>query len=122
MTQLFNLKELKARRRELRNSLTNAEKILWKHLKQRQIEDQRFLRQFSIDRFIVDFYCPKLKLIIEVDGDSHFQDNNNYDNQRQKYLESLGLNVLRFTNNDIYQSLDHVIKIITDKVIELKKS
>jgi very-short-patch-repair endonuclease len=72
MTEVFNKEELKARRRSLRKNMPKSEVILWSKLKNKQILGERFLRQYSVDQYILDFYCPRLKLAIEVDGDSHF--------------------------------------------------
>ena len=73
MTQIFNRQSEKETRQALRISLPTAELILWSKLKNRQICGRRFRRQFSIGRYVVDFYCPELKLAIEVDGYSHYQ-------------------------------------------------
>jgi very-short-patch-repair endonuclease len=103
------LKHLKAFRSELRNNLTPAEAFLWSHLKARQFENRRFNRQHSISNFIVDFYCAKEKLIIELDGEVHHSaDAQAYDNQRTKYLESLGYKVLRFENKMVFDNLKSV--------------
>ena len=78
----------------------------------KQINGFKFRRQFGIGKYIVDFYCPELKLVIEIDGDSHFQENRSYDKKRQQYLKSLGLIVLRFTNHEIYHDLERALNII----------
>jgi very-short-patch-repair endonuclease len=70
MTKLFNKKSEKEKRRSLRNNMTEAEKILWLQLKNKRL-GVRFLRQFSVGAFVMDFYCPALKLAIEVDGATH---------------------------------------------------
>lgn len=70
--KIFNSKKTKAQRTHLRNNLTQAESRLWSKLKGRQIFDYKFRRQHGIGNYIVDFYCPVLKLVIEVDGESHF--------------------------------------------------
>lgn len=73
----------------------------------------KFRRQQSIGPYIVDFYCPRLKLVIEVDGDSHFLDEAiEYDRKRQKYIESFGTKFLRFTNLEIYENIDEVLEEI----------
>jgi very-short-patch-repair endonuclease len=103
--------------------MTKAEAILWNHIKQKQICDQRFLRQFSIDIYIIDFYCPKLKLAIEVDGDTHLtEDEMKYDKKRQDKLETFDVRFLRFTNGEIYNGLNHVIENIENKVNEMLKN
>ena len=72
---------------------------------------------------MLDFYCPRLRLAIEIDGDSHFidQDAIDYDKERQACIENLGIEFLRFRNEEVNQSNDFVISVITDKVIELQK-
>ncbi len=120
MTELYNKKNLKETRRYLRKNMSGAEAKLWTHLSRKQIKSQRFLRQFSIDRFVVDFYCQKLKLVIEVDGDTHFNDGDvKKDKIRQREIEKLGITFLRFNNNEIIESTDEVIKLIELKVEEL---
>jgi very-short-patch-repair endonuclease len=117
MTRHFNKKESKEKRKLLRNNAPQAEKLLWNHLKKSQIRNQKFRRQYSVDQFIVDFYCPNLKLAIEIDGPSHFkQDYQAYDNERQNYLEAFGITFLRFTNNDVYDNLYGVLLSISDKI------
>ena len=107
--KIHTLKHLKEYRSELRNNLTPAEAFLWKHLKSRQFENRRFTRQHSISNFIVDFYCAKEKLIIELDGETHNNPKSqDYDNQRTKYLESLGYKVLRFENKMVFDLLPSV--------------
>jgi len=94
-----------------------AEKILWYHLKGRQIKGYKFRRQFGIGDYIVDFYCPEAKLVIEIDGDSHYEPIAiEYDRVRENNLQSLGLDIIRFTNLDVYQTLDEVIKTIHNKL------
>ena len=103
--------------------MTRAEVILWNHIKQKQTCGQRFLRQFSMDFYIIDFYCPKIKLAIEVDGETHLtEEEKEYDKKRQDKLESLGVRFLRFTNGDIYAGLDLVMEKIEKKVNELMKN
>ncbi|MFT5628799.1 MAG: very-short-patch-repair endonuclease [Dokdonia sp.] len=107
--KLHTLKHLKVFRRELRNNLTPAEAFLWSHLKARQFENRRFNRQHSISNFIVDFYCAKEKLIIELDGEVHNNaEAQEYDNHRTEYLESLGYKVLRFENKIVFDNLNSV--------------
>lgn len=120
MTEIFNKKELKERRKELRHNMTKAEAILWSYIKSKQIEGQRFLRQFSIGAYVVDFYSPKIHLVIEVDGATHStQDEITYDKIRQDEIEGLGISFLRFMNEEVYGDLENVIKEISAKVKEL---
>ncbi|MFA6446851.1 MAG: endonuclease domain-containing protein [Patescibacteria group bacterium] len=99
--------ELVERAKEMRKSPTLAERKLWHKL---QDLSPRFLRQRPIDNFIVDFYCPKLKLAIEVDGGHHFnQEGKGHDLERTAILESYGLEVVRFTNDEILNNFDETI-------------
>lgn len=122
MTQIFNKLSEKEKRRRLRKKTSSSEKIVWTYLRRKQILDERFLRQFSVDYYVLDFYCPRLRLAIEVDGDSHFinQEAIDYDKERQDYIENLGITFLRFTNAQVNQSNDDVINEITNKVKELQ--
>ena len=70
----FNRKNLRDRRKKLRNNPTQAEGFLWGYLKNSQLEGRKFRRQSSINNFIVDFYCPEENLVIELDGDFHFDE------------------------------------------------
>lgn len=98
--------ELMKLARELRRDMTPAEKKLWYFLK---TLPRRFRRQRPIGNYIVDFYCPEAKLVIEVDGESHFTEQGQaYDAKRTTYLESLGLRVVRFTNAEVTQNLEGV--------------
>ncbi|WP_044398234.1 endonuclease domain-containing protein [Lacinutrix sp. Hel_I_90] len=103
---LHSLKYLKDYRAALRANLTPAEAFLWKHLKARQFHNRRFTRQHSIKNYIVDFYCAKEKLIIELDGEVH---NNGISKQRDlertKFLEALGYTVIRFENKMVFENL-----------------
>ncbi|MEO1433154.1 MAG: endonuclease domain-containing protein [Cyanobacteria bacterium J06633_8] len=97
--------------KELRKNMTSAEIKLWNYyLKTLKI---RFLRQRPIDNFIVDFYCANLKLVIEIDGESHFTDEaKNYDAQRTLILENYGLQVIRFTNEQVFKNFEGVCESI----------
>ena len=113
MTKLYNKSEEKFKRKRLRGNMPHAEVILWSKLKGKGI-GYKFRRQYSIGKFVVDFYSPELKLAIEVDGSSHYTENAMYrDNARQKTIESYSITFLRFTNKDIYENLNGVlIKIV----------
>ncbi len=114
----FNRKSEKGKRKSLRNNMPKAETVLWLKLKNKQRKGFKFRRQYSVNKYIVDFYCPELKLAVEVDGDSHYFDSNiESDKKRQEYIESKGINFLRFTNNDVYKNLAEVLSTI-EKYIE----
>jgi very-short-patch-repair endonuclease len=122
MTELYNKTSEREKRRLLRNNMPPAEQIVWERLRNRQVEGCKFRRQYSIDVFVVDFYATELKLAIEIDGDSHFQDRVQvYDYERQSFLESKGTHFLRFTNLQVYQELDGVITMIAETVCQLRK-
>ncbi len=113
--QIHNRKYLESFRKDLRNNGTTAEAFLWKQLLKSQLEGRKFRRQHSIGNYIVDFYCPKEKLIIELDGEVH---NNptakQYDEERTKYLNSIGFTVIRFENKMVFDHLPSVLKEIKD--------
>ena len=113
MTEYFNRREEKALRRRLRNDMPPAERLLWSKLRGKQLLGQRSRRQFSVGPFCLDFYCPELRLAIELDGDSHFKNAAiQRDRARQEWVESFGIRFLRFTNTDIYENLDGVLEVL----------
>ncbi len=97
--------------RELRKNLTDAENLLWRRIRNRQLLGHKFRRQFPIGNYIVDFACLSLKLIIEVDGSQHMS-NIDYDNMRTQYLESRGFQVFRFWNKDVLTETDSVLEAL----------
>ena len=106
-------KNLVPRAKELRKNMTLAEKKLWYDY----LRDFKYRvhRQRPIDNFIVDFYCPQLKLVIEVDGDSHYTENaQECDRQRTEILQGYGLKVIRFNNHDVLDNLAGVVTIIEE--------
>lgn len=112
------------RAREMRQPQTPAEATLWNALKN-QKTGYKFRRQHPISRFITDFYCAKARLLIEVDGASHMQPEQvDYDAVRTEYLEELGYQVIRFTNDDVRFNLNAVIseilKIIESRILYLR--
>ena len=121
MTKLFNKTTEKLKRQLLRRNITKAETIIWQKLRCKQIETCKFRNQYSVDRFVLDFYSPEIKLAIEIDGESHFQEEAaQYDRERQIFIESTGINFLRFTNNQVYENLNGVLEIIAQKIRELR--
>jgi len=110
--KIFNRPEYTTRRQELRNNATQPEQKLWAVLRGKQL-GVKFRRQHGIGRYIVDFYCPEAKLVIEVDGDSHYTEiAQQQDTERDVYMQSVGLRVLRFTNQDINQNMSGVYETI----------
>lgn len=113
MTRIHNQSHLKQRRKELRNNATAAEATLWKFLQHSQLEGRKFRRQHSIGSYIVDFYCPSEKLVIELDGDAHYNSGGyERDSRRTKYLESLNLRVIRFENDEVFKATVTVLEKI----------
>jgi very-short-patch-repair endonuclease len=103
MTITKNIPQLKQYRRNLRKNMTQAEVALWIMIKNKQL-GERFLRQYSIDNCIVDFYCPKFKLAIKLDGEQHFSEYGiEKDEKRDAYLKSREVIVLRFENFEILE-------------------
>lgn len=115
----YNQQHLKDKRRTLRNYGTSAEAILWRGLKNKQIHGLRFRRQFSVDNYIIDFYCVSKRVAIELDGSQHFTSQGaDYDTVRTNHLNALGITVLRFHNQDVYQNEAAVLEIISEKLAE----
>lgn len=107
---------IRQRARSLRQPQTPAEQTLWAFLRNAQLEGYKFRRQRPIGSYIVDFYCARRKLIVEVDGDSHAQQVD-YDNERSAWLESRGYRVIRFQNSDIRMNLNAVLQSILEQLI-----
>jgi very-short-patch-repair endonuclease len=104
----------------LRNNMTNAELVLWKRLKDRRRFKVRFRRQHPVDIFILDFYCHELRLAIEVDGKIHHKNEIlEYDKGRTHDLEKLGIKLIRFTNDQIFNNLDEVQTVILNLINDI---
>lgn len=102
MRHVYNLSYLKDTRRALRYDRSPAEHILWRYLRKRQLLGLKFRRQFSIGRYIFDFFCPAIKLVVEIDGDSHYHERViKMDLVRDRYLHSLGIRIIRFRNDEV---------------------
>jgi very-short-patch-repair endonuclease len=115
--------KLKRPSRKLRSDMTDAEIYLWSKLKNKQLDGYQFYRQKPIGNYIVDFYCPTTKLVIEVDGGQHFDDDGiTRDNERDGYINSLGLKVLRFTNIEVLKNMQGVIDSIIDNMNQIPLS
>ncbi len=114
-------KKLKGFSRALRKNATEQENKLWYQFL--RTYPVRFNRQRIIDNYIVDFYCDKAKLVVELDGSQHFEETGKAkDTERDKYLESLGLVILRFSNSDINKNFYEVCTVIDNTVQERLKS
>lgn len=117
MTNIHNKIELYKRRKLLRKNQTKAESVLWEYLRAKRFNNFKFKRQHSIDWYIADFYCAEKRLVIEIDGDSHFENKAiEYDITRTKFLNSLNTKVIRFTNEEIFSDIENVLKKIAKQL------
>ena len=97
--------------------MTDAEKLLWRKIRKKQIGNLQFYRQRPIGSYIADFYCDKAKLIIEIDGGQHYEKENILkDRTRDEYFRKIGLRVVRFTNLDILKNIDNVVESVYQKI------
>ena len=113
MSDIHNPEFTKEFRRELRNNLTPAEAILWKFLQNKQLNGKRFRRQHGVGPYILDFYCPSLKLAIELDGEQHFfEEGIAYDKIRTEYLNTFNIKVIRFENDEVLHQIENVLEEI----------
>ncbi|MFH0803990.1 MAG: DUF559 domain-containing protein [Candidatus Zambryskibacteria bacterium] len=114
---LFNNQSLKSRRRELRKNQTEAEKILWECLRGKRLNGFKFYRQFSVGPYILDFYCPKMRFGIELDGDSHSENEARlYDTNREKILLESNIRIIRFWNGEVVSDIEKVLGKISEKI------
>lgn len=108
--RINNLKHLETFRKKLRNHPTDAEAYLWQYLQKRKLAGKKFRRQFSIGNFIVDFICWEVKLAIELDGKHHYtEEGKQSDKQRDAWLQSEGIRVLRFENARVFGDINSVL-------------
>lgn len=106
----FNAREQLPLRQALRNNATTCERLLWRRLKGSRLGSHKFRRQQGIGPYIVDFYCPAAKLVVELDGSSHHEPEQvEHDQVRTAYLTTLGLRVMRFGNEQVRENLDGVV-------------
>lgn len=105
----------------LRKNMTEAEQIIWERLCKNQL-GVRIRRQHPVWKYIADYYCHELKLVIEIDGGIHLlKENKEYDIGRETTLNEFGIDIVRFTNDQVINEIEHVIEVITEKITELKK-
>lgn len=103
------------RARRLRRRQTEAEKLLWYHLRNKRLVGYKFRRQHPIETYIVDFFCDAARLVIEIDGGGHTEPSQRaYDNERTSRLEELGLRVMRFWNDDVLTNTNQVLEVILE--------
>jgi len=112
---IHNRKAQKGVRRRLRSNLTPAEARLWNYLKSSQLDGRKFRRQHGVGPYVLDFYCPSEQLAVELDGESHSSPiAARYDAERTEYLNSLGIRVLRFENEVIFNMPEAVLQRIRE--------
>jgi very-short-patch-repair endonuclease len=108
-----NLAQLKERRRSLRSNMPRAEILIWSKLKNKQLGGLKFRRQHSMGPYILDFYCPAFRFAIEIDGDTHAgEEEERKDRIRQRYIESLGVQFIRFSNSEVIENIEGVLEKI----------
>jgi very-short-patch-repair endonuclease len=113
----FYNKNLKEYARELRKDMTDAERLLWSKVRRKQLEGYQFYRQKIIGNYIVDFYCPKAKLVIEIDGGQHCNGQQiKKDKVRDNYMREHKLKVLRFWDKEVFANLEGVIERICENL------
>ena len=114
---LYNDPSRKRERRRLRKDVTDAERKLWSILRNRQMAGLKFLRQYGIGPYILDFYCPEQRLAIEVDVGQHADSpDQEHDARRDWYLRELNIRVIRFWNNDVLQNIEGIAQKIGEQV------
>ena len=113
MTKHYNITPLKVTRRKLRQDQTFLEEVLWAQLRDRKCLGIKFRRQYSIDKFVIDFYSPEIKLAIELDGGIHTKPvNRDYDIKRQQYIEKFGITFCRISNEEYEGNPEKALKKI----------
>jgi len=113
MERIFNKKYNLGKRRKLRKNSTEAERLLWSKLRNKQLLGLKFYRQYGVGNYITDFYCHTLKLVIELDGGQHYTDSGTMsDKVREDFMSSHGIRTLRFSNNDILTNIDGVLDFL----------
>lgn len=118
-------RQLKPLARALRKNMTDAEQLIWSKIRGKQIGGVQFYRQKNVGHYIVDFYCPKGKLVIEIDGGQHYEkERTKEDRKRDDYLQGLGLNVMRFSDIDVLKNINGILERIYEHLkspLSLKK-
>jgi very-short-patch-repair endonuclease len=110
-------KRLKMHARKLRKNMTDVENLLWTKLRKKQLKGYQFYRQKIIGNYIVDFFCPRANVVIEVDGSQHYsEEGENRDKRRDNYLRGNGLKVLRFSDREVFENLDGVMESIWENL------
>ncbi len=117
MMKIHYEKKLKKFARNLRRNMTDAERFFWSKVRSRQLQGYQFYRQKPIGIYIVDFYCPVAKLVVEIDGGQHFDDQKmKKDKKRDAFLTGLGLRILRFSDREIFENIEGVIENVLEEL------
>ena len=110
MTRFYNKFSELNKRRLLRHNLPKPEILLWLQLKSKQLGGHKFKKQYSVGRYVLDFYCPIKKVAIEIDGEYHnTNEMKEYDRERGLFIESFGIMILRFTNTEVENNIENVL-------------
>lgn len=114
---LYYNKKLKYTARTLRKNMTDTEKLLWSRIRRKQLKGYQFYRQKTIGNYIVDFYCPSAKLVIELDGSQHYTNEGKQKDQvRDQYLIGIGLQVMRYPSTDVFSNIDGIVDEIYEQL------
>lgn len=113
LSHFYNNQIQKDRRRELRKNQTEAENILWQKIRGRKMNNLKFHRQYSVGPYILDFFCPQIRLNIELDGEQH-KDAREYDRERELFLKDKDITIIRFWNSEVLDKIENVCKIINN--------
>jgi very-short-patch-repair endonuclease len=110
-------RNLKEPSRQLRRNMTDAEGLFWSRVRRKQLSGVQFYRQKIIGDYIVDFYCPQARLVVEIDGSQHYQETEiEKDMLRDDYLRAQGLKVLRFSNREVLQNMAGVLETVCGEI------
>ncbi len=118
MRSIYSDSKYKDLRQGLRNNATDAERVVWSKIRMKQINGLRFLRQYGVGRYILDFYCPEIRLAIEINGGQHAK-NQEYDATRTSYLNANDIKVIRFWNNDVLRNPQGVYTKLLETINDL---
>src|SRR5690606_23208559 len=106
----------------LRQTSTSAEKILWQHLKNRNMMKLKFRRQYSVDQFVLDFYCPEIKLAIELDGKIHLAKGvKNHDENRDGFIKGFGIKIIRIDNDVVLEDIRQALELIEKEINKVRE-
>ncbi len=115
MPHVYMRKDIQHTRSALRKRMTAPELVFWTAVRARKLNGYKFRRQYSVGRYVVDFYCAEKRIGIEIDGDSHFtEDQKKYDEVRKEFISELGIQLLRYTNEEIMKNLSGVLEDVSN--------